>query len=483
MKFLLKKKKKLKILFLYLSPEYLTKTRYMKKLFTFLILTALTMGTISAADYTHWSVYINGGASQFDGDVSQKYNQINPGADIHWTAGAGVEYTFTPFWGLGVEYQYMPYSGYSTSTSQGWWSNYGEFDFEGSSHQAHLFTSLNLTNLLNVYRKQWRFNVYANIGLGASFYNASQSNIVPASIPPGGWTFARTPKAIEDGRSLLVPMSLNFEYNISKPLAVGLNIHYRATNKDNYEGEAYVRGVQNDNFLLGTASLRYKFASGQKDGHIRNITADKFRQEQTKEREILEKLDSLNNKVDDLDSIVKNDLTPRMNEVERLLSDQPDADGDGVPDWRDREPNTPPGSFVNYWGESLPYEVLKAAQFYEELAKMQEEEVDYDMSVYFAFDKKILTKRSIDNIAKAAQKLKSNPLLKVELRGYADFPGSYNYNLRLSTSRGEVVKQELVNKHGIDPSRITLNPQGRMTNPPNANQKNRRTDFVFSKMK
>lgn len=377
----------------------------------------------------------------------------------------------------------MPYSGHSNSTGQNYWANYGEFDFEGGSHQAHIFTSLNLTNLLNVYRKNWRFNVYANLGLGASFYNVSQSNIIPATGISPTITYTRTPNEIEDGRSLLVPMSLNFEYNISKPLAVGLNVHYRATNKDNYEGEAYTRGVQNDNFLLGTASLRYKFASGQKDGHIRNITADKFRQEETKEKEILDKLDSLNNKVDALDSVVTNDLTPRMNEVERLLSDQPDADGDGVPDWRDREPNTPAGSFVNYWGESLPYEVLKATEFYEELAKMQEEEVDYDMSVYFAFDKKNLTKRSIDNIAKAAQKLKSNPLLKVELRGYADYPGSHNYNLRLSTSRGEIVKQELVNKHGIDPSRITLNPQGRMTNPPNANQKNRRTDFVFSKMK
>lgn len=455
----------------------------MKKLFTFLIVSVLTITSLSAADYTHWSVYIDGGASQFDGDVSQKYNQINPGADIHWTAGLGVEYTFTPFWGLGVEYQYMPYSGHSNSTGQNYWANYGEFDFEGGSHQAHIFTSLNLTNLLNVYRKNWRFNVYANLGLGASFYNVSQSNIIPATGISPTITYTRTPNEIENGRSLLVPMSLNFEYNISKPLAVGLNVHYRATNKDNYEGEAYVRGVQNDNFLLGTASLRYKFASGQKDGHIRNITADKFRQEETKEREILDKLDSLNNKVDDLDSVVTNDLTPRMNEVERLLSDKPDADGDGVPDWRDREPNTPAGSFVNYWGESLPYEVLKATEFYEELAKMQEEEVDYDMSVYFAFDKKNLTKRSIDNIAKAAQKLKSNPLLKVELRGYADYPGSHNYNLRLSTSRGEIVKQELVNKHGINPSRITLNPQGRMTNPPNANQKNRRTDFVFSKMK
>lgn len=454
----------------------------MTKLFTFLIVSVLTITSLSAADYTHWSVYIDGGASQLDGDVSQRYNQINPGADIHWTAGLGVEYTFTPFWGLGVEYQYMPYSGFHSSTSEDPWDNFGSFDFEGGSHQAQLFASINLTNLLNVYRKSWRFNAYGNIGIGASFYNVSQSNIVGAVIPPS-MTYQRTPKAIEDGRSLLIPLTLNLEYNISKPLAVGLNLHYRVTNKDNYEGAAYTRGVQNDNFLLGTASLRYKFASGKKDGHIRNITADKFRQEETKEKEILDKLDSLNNKVDALDSVVTNDLTPRMNEVERLLSDKPDADGDGVPDWRDREPNTPAGSFVNYWGESLPYEVLKATEFYEELAKMQEEEVDYDMSVYFPFDKKILTKRSIDNIAKAAQKLKSNPLLKVELRGYADYPGSHNYNLRLSTSRGEVVKQELVNKHGINPSRITLNPQGRMTNPPNANQKNRRTDFVFSKMK
>ena len=454
----------------------------MKKLFTFFIASLLTISAITATKYSHWSVYIDGGASQFDGDVTQKYNQINPGADIHWTAGAGVEYTFTPFWGLGVEYQYMPYSGFHSSTSESPWHNYGSFDFEGGSHQAQLFASINLTNLLNVYRKSWRFNAYGNIGIGASFYNVSQSNIIGAVIPPS-WTYQRTPSEITDGRSLIIPIVLNLEYNISKPLAVGLNLHYRVTNKDNYEGAAYTRGVQNDNFLLGTASLRYKFAHDKNDGHIRNITADRFRQEQTKEKEILDKLDSLNSKVDSLDNKVNNNIIPRLNEVERLLSDQPDADGDGVPDWRDREPNTPPGSFVNYWGESLPYEVLKAAQFYEELAKMQEEEVDYDMSVYFAFDKKNLTKRSIDNIAKAAQKLKSNPLLKVELRGYADFPGSYDYNLRLSRSRGEVVKQELVNKHGIDPTRISINPQGRMSNPPNAHQKNRRTDFVFSKMK
>lgn len=466
-----------------MSLEYLTKKRFMKKLFTYLIASLLTFGTASAVDYANWSVYINGGASQFDGDVTQKYNQINPAADLHWTAGVGVEYTFTPFWGLGLEYQYMPYSGFSSSLGQSYWANYGEFDFEGSSHQAHIFTSLNLTNLLNVYRKSWRFNVYANLGLGASFYEVSQDNIVLATGISPTITYTRQPAAIDNGRSLLVPMSLNFEYNISKPLALGLNIHYRATNKDNYEGEAYVRGVQNDNFLLGTLSLRYKIQSGKEDGHIRNVAADRFRQEQTKEREMLDKLDSLDKKVNALDSVVANDLTPRMNEVERLLSDQPDADGDAVPDWRDREPNTPAGSFVNYWGESLPYEVLKAADFYEELAKMQDEEVDYDMSVYFPFDKKYLTKRSVDNTAKAAQKLKSNPLLKVELRGYADFPGSYDYNLRLSKSRGEVVKQELINKHGIDPSRITLNPQGRMMNPPNALQKNRRTDFIFSKIK
>lgn len=448
----------------------------MRKLFTILVISLATCTSLFADEFTHWSAVVEGGASQFDGDTNQKYNQLNPGTDVLFTGGANVEYTFTPFWGLGLEYQYLPYKGHSCSTQQH--LNYGNFDFKGSSNEVSLFASINLTNLFNVYRKYWRFNVYANAGLGIAFYNTTVSNWVKDNTAV---TISMTPEDVKDGRSLVMPVSLLFEYNISKPLALGLNLQYRMHMKDNFEGEAYVRGIQNDNEALGTLNLRYKFQSDKKEGHIRNVAPDRYRLIHSSDKGVADKLDSLEKRVKKVEDTIANNILPRLGEVERKLSTEPDADGDGVPDWRDKEPNTPKDAYVNYWGVSLPKELMKAAEYYEELANPKEEAINYDMSVYFAFDKKNLTKKSIQNIAVAAEKLKANPNLKVELRGYCDYPGSNSYNLKLGTDRGIVVKQELVNKHGINPNRITLNPQGRMSNPPNATQKNRRTDFVFSK--
>ena len=84
------------------------------------------------------------------------------------------------------------------------------------------------------------------------------------------------------------------------------------------------------------------------------------------------------------------------------------------------------------------------------------------------------------DIEKVVAKLNADPELKVEIRGYCDFPGSNDYNLKLSQRRVEAVKAALV-KAGIEESRITTTPQGKLPNPPKAEQKNRRCDFFFSK--
>ncbi len=183
-----------------------------------------------------------------------------------------------------------------------------------------------------------------------------------------------------------------------------------------------------------------------------------------------------------LEDTVANNILPRIDELEKQHATEPDEDGDGVPDFRDREPNTPKGSFVNYWGESIPQHnggcCDEVKQIKETLDKMGAG-IDYDMSVYFGFDKYNLTGEAKANIEKAAQKLKDNPDYKVELRGYCDFPGKSDYNLKLSNRRVEVVKNELVNKYGIDASRISLTGKGKMENPPRADLKNRRCDFYF----
>jgi len=68
-------------------------------------------------------------------------------------------------------------------------------------------------------------------------------------------------------------------------------------------------------------------------------------------RQAIRKVDSLKPRVDDLENKVK-DLEPRVKALENNMDNLRDSDGDGVPDIRDREPNTPQGVPVNQFGEA-----------------------------------------------------------------------------------------------------------------------------------
>lgn len=71
----------------------------------------------------------------------------------------------------------------------------------------------------------------------------------------------------------------------------------------------------------------------------------------------------------------------------------------------------------------------------------------------------------LNNICKArldevALKMKQDPALKAQVIGYTDNSGSDTANQRLSEQRAEAVKQYLVQRHGIDASRITTEGRG-----------------------
>ena len=215
---------------------------------------------------------------------------------------------------------------------------------------------------------------------------------------------------------------------------------------------------------------------------MRNISMNEYRKLASGEQSLINDIDSLKKRVKVLEDTVSNNILPRLQSLEDYNAVSPDEDGDGVADFRDREPNTPKGAFVNFWGESIPQEAISCCDDVREVfsALGIDPAVDYDLSVYYAFDKATLDAKAKKNIEKVVEKLKADADLKVELRGYCDFPGSNDYNLKLSERRINAVKDALV-KAGIEESRITTTPQGKLPNPPKAEQKNRRCDFFFSK--
>jgi len=152
-----------------------------------------------------------------------------------------------------------------------------------------------------------------------------------------------------------------------------------------------------------------------------------------------------------------------------------DSDNDGIPDSRDLEPNTPKGTLVNNQGITIP------------VNKKENEEggnsslnigAGYLPSVFFDFNQSVILKKYNETLASIGMVMKNNPSLKFELIGNCDTRANEEYNIKLGKRRAQAVKDHLVKRYGIDPSRITITTKGKkepITDKDHA--MNRRVDF------
>ena len=77
------------------------------------------------------------------------------------------------------------------------------------------------------------------------------------------------------------------------------------------------------------------------------------------------------------------------------------------------------------------------------------------LEVRFGFDKWSLTDAAQTSLASLVKELQANERLTVDLQGYADPRGSYDYNVGLSQRRVEAVRRFLI-EQGVELPRINL---------------------------
>jgi outer membrane protein OmpA-like peptidoglycan-associated protein len=75
--------------------------------------------------------------------------------------------------------------------------------------------------------------------------------------------------------------------------------------------------------------------------------------------------------------------------------------------------------------------------------------------VHFKVNKTNITPDQQANVERVAMYLKNNPTATVDIKGYASTEGPADNNVRLANGRAEAVKNMLINKYKIDPSRIS----------------------------
>lgn len=121
-----------------------------------------------------------------------------------------------------------------------------------------------------------------------------------------------------------------------------------------------------------------------------------------------------------------------------------DSDGDGVPDHLDKEPNTPAGTLVNFQGISIA-SVTGGGEI---------------PTVFFDFNSSRVKPEYVGSLAGVLSALNDDASAKVLIVGHTDYVGSEKFNQTLGMKRAEAVKSALVSA-GVDASRIMTDSKGK----------------------
>lgn len=100
-------------------------------------------------------------------------------------------------------------------------------------------------------------------------------------------------------------------------------------------------------------------------------------------------------------------------------------------------------------------------------------------TVRFLIDSDVIMETEEVNIFNMAEWMKANPKENVVIVGYADKDtGTSEYNMELSKKRADAVANALVEKYGIDKSRLTVKYDGSDSQPYSTNDWNRIVIFT-----
>lgn len=414
----------------------------MKKIVLSIVAIAImATATAQVKEISNWSVGVKGGIStvrgiQYSGDFDRAYNPV---------FGLFAERTFSPLFGLGLEYLYQGNNAEgmlnSVAPSPG-----TAVDFTSTLHNVSLYSSVNITNVLGKYRKNQKFNAYGIFGLGTGI-GSYTNNLVSGDEASGKLSLASS-------------FGINFEYDVTKDVAVGIEGAYKWNSNGNFNPN----GVKD--FYTAQLVVRYKLGGVTNPRNSSQIAYEQVKSGAKSEKDAIAKL--------------QYELSLQAEEIAKLKAR---SSGDSID-----------GVAVKDIIMGLQYQIDKLSNlnnkvrkdFYKHLAASGEDSLSMD-SDKFGFETgsaklKADAKAFLDNLA---NDLNANPAWTVKVAGHTDNVGSEGINKVLSIKRAESVKAYLASK-GVAAERISAEGFG-LSKPLVCNDtedgkaKNRRVEIIIVK--
>jgi len=412
----------------------------------------------SLKTYNSFYVQLAGGFQQFYGDV---HNDLYfPGSSkegsVSWYGSAKVGYEFNQYWGLRAQVSYGNlFSEYKDKSSY----------FDATTLDYGIDVVMNVTNLFapKVYNKKW--NVYFAVGAGLLSYNSIHKNQNDSILGSVSYDANGNKDGFELARSFT--FGSGFSYRLSERFDVGMELSMFKPGIDDLDSKPRVLS-ELDRYSHVGIFVNYTF--GKHDD------AWKWNPYEPQLAALLEKVEDHDKRLDKLED----DVAELQNCVCEP-KDQPDDDGDGIPNAKDLEPNTPKDALVNFQGVTIPIGDTTAQGGGGAYGFGSGDKPMHFNSIFFALDKSIITQESYKEIVKVAMFMKENPKAKIIISGNTDLRASDNYNDALSGRRTKAAYDILVDDFGIDPSRLSRENLGETKPVSKKHFINRRVDFFLTR--
>ena len=337
-------------------------------------------------------------------------------------------------------------------------------DYAATLSAVYSFTNINWTNRKNV------IVPYVSLGVGVAGYDPKLT-----LSSDGSQVNYKTDG--KDIREMVVPVGAGVKFNVASGINIDLGYRIYFVDADNLDGVSRIPGHK-DKFSYGFAGLEFALGSKSKPQLlVDNPVYDMHRAIKDENNILRDELMAQEAANAQQAQAKLAQIAALQDQLNKLTAD---ADGDGVSDFFDKCPGTPPGTKVDGSGCALPQPVVEEkVQITEEDRRIVREAIQ---NLEFEFAKANIRETSYPSLDKVADILIKKHF-SLKLAGHTDNVGSADRNMALSKDRAEAVKAYLVSK-GANPSRIEATGYG-MTQPIASNrtaagrQKNRRVELTL----
>jgi outer membrane protein OmpA-like peptidoglycan-associated protein len=483
----------------------------MKTLFytiSFLILYNFSLTAQEKKGIDTWNVGIGAANTLMHGDLTSVNNLdkslINMGFYLY------VDKMFTPAFGFELKGQSLQFNGYSQELSAGYpiaYTNYnsGDLYFEGDSFGGELNLLINLNGLANnpYATKERKFNFTTYFGIGYHSYNSELYSYTDLD----GVGFSYTPQSNTNKNSMYYTAGIGVRYYLNKRLDIELRQTFNFNSEDDLDAAVTQKQVI-ESFYTTQLGLVIKLF---KKDHQNIIWDDKAnfssKDIDTDDDGVVNRFDKEENTpkgakvyadgsaVDsDKDGIIdfydKCPLKFGTKEREGCPIDKEiDTDGDLVPDYIDKEIDTPKGAKVYADGVAIDTDKDGVIDLFDKCLLLKgEKELDgcpkdtdgdgiYDefdlcpnikgdkvnngcpnalsekenvelvklaKNIFFDNGKSFLRESSKRELEKVSKIMIVNPNLNFIIEGHTDSGGKSDYNMKLSQERANAVKMYLI---------------------------------------